>query len=94
MFRPGIIAPLHGARSKTTSYRVLYTLTAPILPLLRALFPKHVLTTESVAIAMLNIARFGAAHFGLSKLGERGAVLEAADIYAVANSDKKHKSAD
>lgn len=89
MFRPGAIVPLHGARSKTTSYRVLYTVTAPILPLLRALFPKHVLTTESVATAMLNIARFGAAHFGLSKRGERGAVLEAADIYAVANSDKK-----
>ncbi len=88
MFRPGAIVPLHGARSKTTSYRLLYTVTAPLLPLLRALFPKHVLTTESVAIAMLNISRFGAAHFGLSKHGERGAVLEAADIYAVAGNKK------
>ncbi len=85
MFRPGVIVPLHGARSKTTSYRLLYTVTAPLLPLLRRLFPKHVLTTESVAHAMLNIARFGIAHFGLAKRGECGAVLEAADIYAVAN---------
>lgn len=89
MFRPGAIVPLHGARSKTTSYRLLYTVTAPLLPLLRALFPKQVLTTESVANAMLNIARLGASHFGLKTLGERGAVLEAADIYAVANNNKK-----
>ncbi len=89
MFRPGAIVPLHGARSKTTSYRLLYTVTAPLLPLLRVLFPKQVLTTESVANAMLNIARFGASYFGLSTLGERGAVLEAADIYAVANGNKK-----
>ena len=88
MFRPGVIAPLHGARSKTTSYRLLYTVTSPLLPVLRALFPKQVLTTESVAEAMLNIARFGIAHFGLAKLGARGWVLEAADIYAVANARK------
>ena len=88
MFRPGVIVPLHGARSKTTSYRLLYTVTAPLLPVLRALFPKQVLTTESVATAMLNIARFGIEHFGLTKRGERGAVLEAADIYAVAKARK------
>lgn len=89
MFRPGVIVPLHGARSKTPSYRLLYTLTSPLLPVLRALFPRHVLTTESVATAMLNIARFGIAHFGLSVRGERGAVLEAADIYAVAKAISK-----
>ena len=88
MFRPGAIVPLHGARSKTTSYRLLYTVTAPLLPLLRALFPRQVLTTESVATAMLNIAQFGVAHFGLAKRGERGWVLEAADIYAVAKATR------
>ena len=88
MFRPGVIVPLHGARSKTKSYRLLYTLTAPLLPVLRALFPKQVLTTESVANAMLNIARFGIEYFGLTKRGERGAVLEAADIYMVVNARK------
>ena len=87
MFRPGVIVPLHGARSKTTSYRLLYTVTAPLLPVLRALFPKQVLTTESVATAMLNIARFGIGHFGLAR-DEGGAVLEAADIYAVAKATK------
>jgi uncharacterized protein YbjT (DUF2867 family) len=32
MFRPGMIQPLHGIQSKTSSYRVLYTLTKPLLP--------------------------------------------------------------
>ena len=32
MFRPGIIVPLYGAKSKTAIYRVVYTLTKPLLP--------------------------------------------------------------
>ncbi len=43
MFRPGIIQPLHGVRSKTAIYRVFYTLTKPFLPLLRLAFPNHIL---------------------------------------------------
>jgi len=37
MFPPGVIEPVHGERSKTASYRVLYTLTKPLLPVLRFL---------------------------------------------------------
>jgi uncharacterized protein YbjT (DUF2867 family) len=48
MFRPGLIEPLHGARSKTASYRVFYILTKPFLPVLRWAFPTYVLTTEQV----------------------------------------------
>ena len=59
LFRPGIIQPLHGIRSKTASYRVFYTLTAPLLPLLRALLPNLILTTEQVGKAMLAVARRG-----------------------------------
>ena len=59
VLRPGIIQPLHGARSKTDSYRVLYSLMAPVLPLLRAMFPKSVVTTESMGQAMLEVARNG-----------------------------------
>jgi uncharacterized protein YbjT (DUF2867 family) len=58
-FRPGIIQPLHGITSKTASYRVLYALSAPLLPLARRLFPRSVLTTEQVGRAMLNVARRG-----------------------------------
>jgi uncharacterized protein YbjT (DUF2867 family) len=70
MFRPGLIVPLHGIRSKTAVYRVTYTLLTPLLPLLLRAFPKHVTTTEQVGRAMLRVA----------KQGYPKAVLEAADI--------------
>jgi uncharacterized protein YbjT (DUF2867 family) len=72
ILRPGIIQPLHGIRSKTGSYRVLYSLSGFLLPLLRALMPKVVLSTEIVGRAMLNLARCGAPK----------TILEAADISA------------
>lgn len=59
MFRPGVIEPLHGARSKTASYRVFYTFTKPLLPVVRWAFPNYVLTTEQIGRAMLAIARHG-----------------------------------
>jgi uncharacterized protein YbjT (DUF2867 family) len=59
MFRPGIIQPLHGMTSKTKSYRLLYTLTGPILPLLKAILPNHITTTEQIGRAMLRIAKSG-----------------------------------
>lgn len=73
VFRPGIIQPLHGIRSKTGSYRWFYTLSRPLLPLLRAMMPHTVLSTEIVGRAMLAVARHGAPK----------AVLEAADIGAL-----------
>jgi hypothetical protein len=41
MFRPGIIEPPHGAKSKTASVRVIYSLTEPVLPLLGRIFPSY-----------------------------------------------------
>lgn len=58
-FRPGIIQPLHGITSKTRAYRILYSLTGPVLPLLRALFPNYILTTEQIGKAMLAAVRYG-----------------------------------
>jgi uncharacterized protein YbjT (DUF2867 family) len=60
MFRPGMILPMHGIRSKTKSYRILYTVIKPLGPLLRWAFPRQVLTTEEVGLAMLAAARNGA----------------------------------
>ena len=60
MFRPGYIQPLHGITSKTRLYRVGYTLMGPLYPLLRALFPKYVITTEDVGRSMLEVAKHGA----------------------------------
>jgi uncharacterized protein YbjT (DUF2867 family) len=59
MFRPGVIEPRHGVRSKTASYRVLYALTKPLLPVLRWIFPNQILTTDQIGRAMLTVARSG-----------------------------------
>jgi len=73
MFRPGFIEPVHGARSKTAAYRLLYAVTKPLMPLLRSLFRSFILTTEELGLAMLAVAKHGA-----PKL-----VLEVRDIRAV-----------
>lgn len=74
LFRPGAIQPLHGIQSKTTSYRLLYSLTRPLLTPLRLLLPNVMLSTEVMGQAMLAVARNGAPK----------AVLEAVDIRALA----------
>jgi hypothetical protein len=56
MFRPGIIEPLDGIRSKTAAYQVFYT---PLLPLVRRAFPNQVLTTRQIGRAMLAVANNG-----------------------------------
>ena len=60
MFRPGLIQPLHGIRSKTKLYQVVYTLLGPFIPRLTAHCPKYVTTTEQVGRAMLEVAKQGA----------------------------------
>jgi hypothetical protein len=59
VFRPALIQPLHGITSKTTSYRILYRVFSPLVPLLRR-FPRYVTTTEQIGRAMLEVARHGA----------------------------------
>ncbi|WP_260735241.1 NAD(P)H-binding protein [Tunturiibacter lichenicola] len=59
MFRIGFIQPLHGIVSKTKSYRIFYQVLSPILPLLRSLFPRQILTTEQVGRAMILVAKNG-----------------------------------
>jgi uncharacterized protein YbjT (DUF2867 family) len=60
MFRPALIVPLHGIKSKTRLYRILYAAMGPALPWLSAGAPKYVTTTEQVARAMLAVAKRGA----------------------------------
>ncbi len=74
MFRPGIIEPLHGIRSRTRGYRFLYTAMGPLVPVLRLIFPGSILTTEDVGRAMIDVARNGAPK----------RILEAKDILALA----------
>jgi uncharacterized protein YbjT (DUF2867 family) len=59
MFRPGFIRPMHGITSRTPMYRVLYALLRPLVPVVMALFPKAVTTTERVGRAMLRVVRDG-----------------------------------
>jgi uncharacterized protein YbjT (DUF2867 family) len=73
MFRPGVIEPLHGVRSKTPAYRIGYALVGPLLPLLRRAFPNSILTTEQIGLAMLSVAKHGA----------QKRILESKDIRAV-----------
>jgi uncharacterized protein YbjT (DUF2867 family) len=74
MFRPGAIEPMDGIQSRTRSYRVLYALTKPLLPLLRRLFPNQIVSTRELGRAMLNVARRG---YGVR-------ILETRDIRAAA----------
>jgi uncharacterized protein YbjT (DUF2867 family) len=73
MFRPGVIVPLHGIKSKTRGAQMLYTLTGPILPWLERRWPKQITTTEKLGRAMLKAAKDGAPK----------AVLETTDIAAL-----------
>ena len=57
VFRPATIEPSRGEQSRTTSYRILYTMTKLILPLLRKMFPGLVTNTEQIGRAMLSIAK-------------------------------------
>lgn len=74
MFRPGAIEPMDGIRSRTPSYRVIYALTKPLLPLLRWALPNQIVSTRELGRAMLRVARRG---YGLR-------ILETRDIRAAA----------
>jgi uncharacterized protein YbjT (DUF2867 family) len=73
MLRPGMIQPQHGIRSRTRSYRVAYAVLKPFMPALKALFPKHITSTEQLGRVMLSLAKDGYAK----------PVLETADIAVV-----------
>ncbi len=60
MFRPGLIRPLHGGRSKTRSYRVLYRLMGPFLGIAEAVAPNSMTTTEKMGRAMIHVVERGA----------------------------------
>ena len=57
-------------------YNVFYSLSKPLLPLLRCAFPDRVLTTEQIGHAMLAVAKRGFAK----------RILESKDIRAAAKT--------
>ena len=82
VFRPAVVEPMHGIRSRTAMYNVLYVLLRPLLPILRRVFRTYVLTTEEMGQAMLLVARYGAPKH----------VLESRDISALLESRKGSKT--
>jgi uncharacterized protein YbjT (DUF2867 family) len=73
MFRPAAIQPLHGIKSRTAWYQLIYDITSPLFTLLKRVAPKYVTTTEQVGLAMIKVA----------KQGFRKPVLESEDINLV-----------
>ncbi|MGW7347203.1 epimerase [Streptomyces sp. NPDC054854] len=59
MFRPGLVQPVRGIPSKTRLYRTLYTVTAPLIAVLRRIAPNLVTTTEDLGRAMIAVAAGG-----------------------------------
>lgn len=59
MFRPGFIQPMDGVASKTPLYRAIYSLTRPLVPVLRR-FPKIFTMSTQLGRAMIQVARAGA----------------------------------
>jgi uncharacterized protein YbjT (DUF2867 family) len=74
MFRPGFIQPVHGVRSKTRLYALIYDITRPLYPILRRLFPNAMSTSDGLGRAMIAVADRGYAK----------RVLEIEDINALA----------
>jgi uncharacterized protein YbjT (DUF2867 family) len=75
VFRPGIVQPLDGIRSRTRWVNLVYAMSRPLVPVLMRLAPRAVTTTERIGRAMLAVAREGTAR----------RVLENSDINELAN---------
>ncbi len=71
MFRPGLIIPTKGLKNTLTPYKIF----APVLPVLKILFPGQVCTLKEIGMAMIN-----SAVRGYSKK-----ILEVKDIVSLAN---------
>ncbi|MER3329681.1 MAG: epimerase [Candidatus Kapaibacterium sp.] len=52
MFRPGVILPERGIKSKTSLYNIFYVIARPLFPLLRKV--KSITTTTKIGKAMIN----------------------------------------
>jgi len=59
LFRPGIIQPLHGIKSKTRLYRSIYTVATPLFSVLKRV-SQSIVTTEQIGRAMVAVGANGA----------------------------------
>ncbi|WP_374777742.1 epimerase [Streptomyces sp. NBC_01310] len=82
MFRPGIVQPVRGVPSKARLNRVLYAVTAPLIPLLRRVAPNLVITSEAFGRAMIAVATPGTEI--------PGHILRPADINRLGGARTRH----
>jgi uncharacterized protein YbjT (DUF2867 family) len=78
VFRPAFVRPLDGITSRTRMYRLLYAVFRPLVPVIQALAPGYVTTTEEMGRAMLNVVRHGATKRVLENRDIRAAASETA----------------
>jgi uncharacterized protein YbjT (DUF2867 family) len=54
MFRPGMIIPLRGIKSRTKSYQFIYDYFMWLVKITKAISPDSVVTTTQIGLAMIN----------------------------------------
>ena len=59
MFRPAFIQPVKGVRSKTRWYQAIYTIAAPLSPVMLRLFPQVSTTTAKLGRTLIHVAAVG-----------------------------------
>lgn len=59
VFRPGMIQPLHGIKSRTRMYNVLYPILWPLIVVTKLLKPSIVTDTDRVGRALLRVVKRG-----------------------------------
>lgn len=59
IFRPGMIQPLDGIRSRTRLYNALYPVLYPVMMAMKVIAPGSITDTRRIGRAMLHIARSG-----------------------------------
>jgi uncharacterized protein YbjT (DUF2867 family) len=59
MFRPALIQPMKGIKSRTASYRAFYAGFGWLLPVVKAVLPSTITTTERLGVAMINAVKKG-----------------------------------
>ncbi|MCB0689405.1 MAG: hypothetical protein KDC53_22860, partial [Saprospiraceae bacterium] len=58
-FRPGIIIPLRGIKSRTKSYQFMYDYFMWLVKIIKAITPKSVVNTTQIGKAMINASLYG-----------------------------------
>jgi hypothetical protein len=59
MFRPGLIIPLRGIKSRTKAYQFVYDYFMWLVRLFKAVAPNAVVNTTQLGKAMINAALYG-----------------------------------